>query len=887
MASWTDAIPKFNPYIQQLPVEAMVAVGMDKQRRYEEGVQRIQAQIDQVAGMDIYKDADKKYLQSKLDELGNNLKGVAAGDFSNFQLVNSVGGMVGQISKDPIVTNAVVSTQQIKKQLANMEEDRKKGILHANNESVFNEQLQNYVRNNKVGEVFNAKYYSYTDYQKKWRDIQKELGVKEIQTDLPYVMKDGQVVFGKDGKPLVNDYMVRETFKGIDPQRLKEAIMTSLDDNDYRQMQIDAHVSYRGYTPEMLIQDAESRYSNEREQLEKTITSLNILKNQYAGDKEMTDKINAQINSYTTKLKSEDDEFESVVEGIRANPEAYKSKLFNMNVINSFANTFSNMSHIQNVISNPIKQQQNEDRNYNFKVIEFDTKNKQWEKEFGLKTATETRLANKESFDRSIELYKLGLGPNPLGGAGAPKYIGAPSTDPEVLDGMIESFKQGADINRLNEDRNQLKVNWAKNQPTKADLEEQLGKKMSNDDYKKFLDNQFNNDLVAYNKDRNSIKSPAARKIFDQYSELDKLYKLKVNAVTAAMKEADELNPEAAVQIDKLGKNKVNFLKSGMQNGKVGLYPIMSKSAREIYDDVKSGKAKLTIEKGTEGEADDFILSYPSQKIQYSIPKTSGWFGMDVPGAKESRPVLQSVYDALQTTPSIKKRDADYARILGQKINALAPASSNLPKGSANTLLPLIQEKLEREQKGQTEEIAGFVKGKDFSIDKVKALAISDDVKPTYTTWGDNVYITLTGTVDKTLTTQKFKISRDEFNRSFPALAETSNVDFLQSAAANGSTNYNYSIANSALNNPNKAFSSANYNIPSSKYIVKGDIFFDQNDKNSTTPIIWVKSKKTGKVLPIQSSEYSTFLGADKAMGQINDLTIENYLKNNNLDADF
>lgn len=879
MASFTDLIPKFNPYIQQLPVEAMVAVGMDKQRRYEEGVQRIQAQIDQVAGMDIYKDADKKYLQSKLDELGNNLKGVAAGDFSNFQLVNSVGGMVGQISKDPIVTNAVVSTQQIKKQLANMEEDRKKGILHANNESVFNEQLQNYVRNNKVGEVFNAKYYSYTDYQKKWREIQKELGVKEIQTDLPYVMKDGQVVFGKDGKPLVNDYMVRETFKGIDPQRLKEAIMTSLDDNDYRQMQIDAHVSYRGYTPEMLIQDAESRYSNEREQLEKTITSLNILKNQYAGDKEMTDKINAQLNSYTTKLKSEDDEFKSVVEGIRANPEAYKSKLFNMNVINNFANTFSNMSHIQNVVSNPIKQQQNEDRNYNFKMIEFDTKNKQWEKEFGLKTATETRLANKETFDQSIELYKLGLGPNPLGGAGAPKYIGAPPTDPEVLDGMIESFKQGADINRLNEDRNQLKVNWAKNQPTKADLEEQLGKKMSNDDYKKFLDNQFNNDLVAYNKDRNSIKSPAARKIFDQYSELDKLYKLKVNAVTAAMKEADELNPELLQEKSKLSTNKINFVQYNNREGRMN--SLFQKSEKEIFDDVQSGKATLRIDRAPLG---NISLSYPSEQITYTIPK----FGDGLVGAKEARPVLLAVNDAFEKVGSLaKKRDTDYARILGQKINALAPASSNLPKGSANTLLPLIQEKLEREQKGQTEEIAGFVKGKDFSIDKVKALAISDDVKPTYTTWGDNVYITLTGTVDKTLTTQKFKISRDEFNRSFPALAETSNVDFLQSAAANGSTNYNYSIANSALNNPNKAFSSANYNIPSSKYIVKGDIFFDQNDKNSTTPIIWVKSKKTGKVLPIQSSEYSTFLGADKAMGQINDLTIENYLKNNNLDADF
>ena len=93
MASFTDKPMQFNPYIQQLPVEEMVKVGMIKQDQYDKGVQKIQGQIDQVAGLDIYKDVDKAYLQSKLNQLGGNLTTVAAGDFSNFQLVNSVGGM--------------------------------------------------------------------------------------------------------------------------------------------------------------------------------------------------------------------------------------------------------------------------------------------------------------------------------------------------------------------------------------------------------------------------------------------------------------------------------------------------------------------------------------------------------------------------------------------------------------------------------------------------------------------------------------------------------------------------------------------------------------------------------------------------------------------------
>ena len=110
MASWTDKIPTFNPYVAQLPVEAMVQVGMYKQKQYDEGIQKIQTNIDNVAGLDIAKESDKVYLQSKLNQLGNDLKIVAAGDFSNFQLVNSVNGMTNQIVKDANVQAAVAST---------------------------------------------------------------------------------------------------------------------------------------------------------------------------------------------------------------------------------------------------------------------------------------------------------------------------------------------------------------------------------------------------------------------------------------------------------------------------------------------------------------------------------------------------------------------------------------------------------------------------------------------------------------------------------------------------------------------------------------------------------------------------------------------------------
>ena len=74
MSSWIDNPAQFNPYVQQQPIEAMVSVGTEKQRRYDEGIQRIQSSIDRVAGLDIARDVDKQYLQGRLDDLGSKLK---------------------------------------------------------------------------------------------------------------------------------------------------------------------------------------------------------------------------------------------------------------------------------------------------------------------------------------------------------------------------------------------------------------------------------------------------------------------------------------------------------------------------------------------------------------------------------------------------------------------------------------------------------------------------------------------------------------------------------------------------------------------------------------------------------------------------------------------
>ena len=117
MASYLDNIPTFNEYVEQRPQDEMLKVGLFKQQAYNEGVQKIQNSIDNIAGLDVVRPQDKEYLQSKLNALGGQLQSVAASDFSNFQLVNSVDGMTKQLVNDPTILNAVGSAAKYRKQL--------------------------------------------------------------------------------------------------------------------------------------------------------------------------------------------------------------------------------------------------------------------------------------------------------------------------------------------------------------------------------------------------------------------------------------------------------------------------------------------------------------------------------------------------------------------------------------------------------------------------------------------------------------------------------------------------------------------------------------------------------------------------------------------------
>ena len=362
MASFVEtAIPQFNPYIQQLPIETMAAVGMEKQRRYDEGIQRIQSQIDQVAGLDIARDVDRQYLQSKLNELGTKLRTVAAGDFSNYQLVNSTAGMAAKVAKDNNVINAVQSTAKYRKESTFMEEARQKGESAIQNEYDFMQQADRWMNDENVGAGFSGRYRKYIDVDKKWLEVLKSLHPDLLEQDIPYKTNlDGSINYGKTAAA-----MQRMSKEGVSSQKIQNALRASLTPDELEQLNINGRYQFRGVQdPEQLAMLATSTTNSIISQNIKTIEELRGAQKMYASDPQKYADTEEGIKALEAQNKQLMDEVTYEVDLAKTNPDALKGLIYKKGAIEQFASAHAWEKQKYNLLTNPIREDEWKAKNY-------------------------------------------------------------------------------------------------------------------------------------------------------------------------------------------------------------------------------------------------------------------------------------------------------------------------------------------------------------------------------------------------------------------------------------------------------------------------------------------------------------------------------------------
>lgn len=354
MASFTDQLIPFNPHIQQLPTDDYVRVGMAKQLQYNEGVRKVQSYIDSVAGIEVIKPEQKDYLQKRVTQLQGEVSKVVQRDFSNQQLVNSVGVLTSKIATDPIIQGAELSTRRYKAGVAKMKEAQAKGNSAPSNEEYFQNQVNNWLSDGDVSTVFSGDYTPFTDVNKKVLGVIKELDPNSTLEDIPFKRgPGGNIIIGKDGLPEIDYAMMEKSTKGVTPERIQSAIRASLDTNDLRQLGIDGWYTYRGHDKGGMKQIADQSYTYRLEQINDAIKGLMVDRQTNQGDPQHIALVDAKIAALRDRATQYQNDYRKDVQSIDTNLEGYKSNLYMQNWITRFGDGFAYAENALTYKENP------------------------------------------------------------------------------------------------------------------------------------------------------------------------------------------------------------------------------------------------------------------------------------------------------------------------------------------------------------------------------------------------------------------------------------------------------------------------------------------------------------------------------------------------------
>lgn len=325
MASFTDQPIQFNPYIETTPVQAMVAVGMQKEQDFKQGIAKVQAYVDTIAGLDIVKEEGKQYVASKLNEVKQGIAKNLSGDFSDSRITNQIGGAAVHIYKDPIVQNAVISTGNYRKGIADIEAARKAGKSNIANETVFTDSANEWLSDKNVSTPFKDSFTPYTDkidiFLKYWKETNPTENPDE---DMTRINSKGE----REINPVI--------FKGKTAEQVQAVWnLVKGDANVQQQLQIDGKFMFRGKKPSEIYQGIEERANQIIKKNEELILSLSA--KAAVGDKDAQ----ASIQSLKELNKGQIESLSTYKEGLTINPDAVKANIVSQQTLSSLIGAYT------------------------------------------------------------------------------------------------------------------------------------------------------------------------------------------------------------------------------------------------------------------------------------------------------------------------------------------------------------------------------------------------------------------------------------------------------------------------------------------------------------------------------------------------------------------
>lgn len=373
MASFSsrDTIP-FAPYIETNPVDAYLKVGMYKEGQLQQGIQKVQQQVDTLIGLPIIKEEDKQYLQGRLGELKTGISKNLSGDFSDARITNQIAGAAKSIYSDPIIQNSVQGTMSYQKGLADIDAAQKAGKGNVANETVFKDQVQEWLSDKTLGSKSTQYFTGYTPYTDIMAEFKKAWADTNPGEDIP-----NDAFYYKDGVQHINPVI----FKGKGPKQIQAVWnLVKSNANVQQQLGIDGKYQFRGQPVENIYAQLGAETKANIDLNNKTILALQA--KAATGDTEAASHIEdlKQMNIEAEKGLSQ------YAEALKTNPDAVKTAIVSQQKLSNLIGAYS----YQTMEKSPLWET-------SFEQNKFDVQTREWEKIFDQK---EREFAWKQYMDK-------------------------------------------------------------------------------------------------------------------------------------------------------------------------------------------------------------------------------------------------------------------------------------------------------------------------------------------------------------------------------------------------------------------------------------------------------------------------------------------------------
>lgn len=203
-------VPEFNPAISTIPIDLYGKVIMQKQAEYNQGVQRTQAYIQNVTGLEMGREQDQQYYNQKVGEYKQKISGLLTSDFSSQDVVMQTASVSSQLYNDKRIRNSVMSRlyeKDIYQQLQKAQED---GTYAPENAAPALQAVQNWKMGDENATLGKMTYTPFDNYTPRLQAYMKSIH-PDVRIDqnspigvdgrpLPYVLQEGKVVAIDDAK---------------------------------------------------------------------------------------------------------------------------------------------------------------------------------------------------------------------------------------------------------------------------------------------------------------------------------------------------------------------------------------------------------------------------------------------------------------------------------------------------------------------------------------------------------------------------------------------------------------------------------------------------------------------------------------------------------------